>query len=267
MEQSLIELWRSTGALARGVVGVLGGMSVAAGAIAAGKWLHLRRAERESAAFLAAWQAGAAPDVAEAEAARYAASPVAALVATLLAQAGGVSPEMAGAVSPQTPTDVRRELHDRTVRRHVLATGAELRRGLGVLATVGSTAPFVGLFGTVGGIINAFHEIGATGRGGIATVSTGIAEALVTTAVGIMVAIPAVWLFNHLGQRIARLLALVECAGEELAIESLRTAGRRAAGGRTPAAPAGSGRVPAASAGAMEAVQGSDPMHGVAPWR
>ena len=77
----------------------------------------------------------------------------------------------------------------------------ELKRGLGVLASVGSTAPFVGLFGTVMGIVNAFQAIGATGSAGFATVSAGIAEALVTTAFGIGVAIPAVMLFNYFTNR------------------------------------------------------------------
>jgi biopolymer transport protein ExbB/biopolymer transport protein TolQ len=73
----------------------------------------------------------------------------------------------------------------------------EMKRGLGTLATIGSTAPFIGLFGTVVGIINAFRGIAATGSGGMAAVSGGIAEALVATALGIFVAIPAVVAFNH----------------------------------------------------------------------
>lgn len=95
--------------------------------------------------------------------------------------------------------------------------GAELRRGLNILATVGSIAPFVGLLGTVVGIIGAFQGIGASGSGGIAAVSTGIAEALVETAFGLMVAIPAVILFNYLSARIAGIeLALGRSMGELL---------------------------------------------------
>jgi biopolymer transport protein ExbB len=216
MELSFLELWRATGPLARGVVVVLGGMSVWSGAVAAEKWLALRRAERESEAFLGAWRDATDRLDPGPIAARFPQSPVAGLIATTAATLAAV------------PHGQSAEAHDRTVRRFVIATGSELRRGLSVLATVGSTAPFVGLFGTVIGIVNAFHEIGATGRGGIATVSSGIAEALVTTAFGIMVAIPAVWLFNALGQRIARLLALVECAGEELAVERLSAPVERA---------------------------------------
>jgi len=76
-------------------------------------------------------------------------------------------------------------------------TMIQMKRGLGFLATIGSTSPFIGLFGTVVGIINAFRGIAATGSGGMAAVSGGIAEALVATALGIGVAIPAVVAFNH----------------------------------------------------------------------
>src|SRR5438093_12004691 len=77
-----------------------------------------------------------------------------------------------------------------------------MKRRLGYLATIGSTAPFIGLFGTVVGIINAFRGIAATGSGGMAVVSGGIAEALVATALGIFVAIPAVVAFNHFTGRL-----------------------------------------------------------------
>jgi biopolymer transport protein ExbB/biopolymer transport protein TolQ len=83
------------------------------------------------------------------------------------------------------------------LRDSISETLIQLKRGLGFLATIGSTAPFVGLFGTVVGIINAFRSIATTGSGGMSVVSGGIAEALVSTALGIFVAIPAVVAFNH----------------------------------------------------------------------
>jgi biopolymer transport protein ExbB len=91
---------------------------------------------------------------------------------------------------------------NRAVERSSLRTVNDLRRGLGALATVGSTAPFVGLLGTVAGIITAFQQMAATGSGGLGTVSKGIAEALVTTAFGLLVAIPAVMMFNYLTNRV-----------------------------------------------------------------
>jgi len=89
------------------------------------------------------------------------------------------------------------ELVTSALRDSKAETLIQLKRGLGFLATVGSIAPFIGLFGTVVGIINAFRGIAATGSGGMAAVSGGIAEALVATALGIFVAIPAVVAFNH----------------------------------------------------------------------
>jgi biopolymer transport protein ExbB/biopolymer transport protein TolQ len=88
------------------------------------------------------------------------------------------------------------ELVNSAIRDSKAETLIQMKRGLGFLATIGSTAPFIGLFGTVVGIINAFRGIAATGSGGMAAVSGGIAEALVATALGIFVAIPAVVAFN-----------------------------------------------------------------------
>ena len=89
------------------------------------------------------------------------------------------------------------ELVTSALRDSMSETLIDLKKGLGLLATIGSTAPFIGLFGTVVGIINAFRSIAATGSGGMSVVSGGIAEALVSTALGIFVAIPAVVAYNH----------------------------------------------------------------------
>ena len=89
------------------------------------------------------------------------------------------------------------ELVTSALRDSLSETLVQLKRGQGMLATIGSTAPFIGLLGTVVGIINAFHGIAATGSGGMAAVSGGIAEALITTGMGIFVAIPAVVGFNY----------------------------------------------------------------------
>lgn len=105
----------------------------------------------------------------------------------------------------------------RAIERSSEALGAELRRGMNVLATVGSIAPFVGLLGTVVGIITAFQGIATTGSGGLGAVSAGIAEALVETALGLLVAIPAVFAFNYLNARITKTeQALARSAGELL---------------------------------------------------
>ena len=86
----------------------------------------------------------------------------------------------------------------RALERQAQREVQSLKRGLGLLATVGSTAPFVGLLGTVMGIVNSFQSMAASGSGGLGTVSAGIAEALITTAFGLLVAIPAVMAYNFL---------------------------------------------------------------------
>ncbi len=90
----------------------------------------------------------------------------------------------------------------RAIQRAAALTAADLKKGMGGLATIGSTAVFVGLLGTTLGVINAFQGIAATGSGGLGAVSAGIAEALVGTAIGLFVAIPAVWFYNYLTGRI-----------------------------------------------------------------
>jgi biopolymer transport protein ExbB/biopolymer transport protein TolQ len=90
----------------------------------------------------------------------------------------------------------------RAIQRASALTASDLKRGVASLATIGATAPFVGLLGTVVGIITAFQGIAATGSGGLGSVSAGISEALVETALGLVVAIPAVWFYNYLTGRI-----------------------------------------------------------------
>ena len=94
------------------------------------------------------------------------------------------------------------EASKRALERAEAIVHAELKRGVSSLATSGSTAPFVGLFGTVVGIINAFRGISTEKSTGLGAVAGGIAEALVTTAVGLFVAIPAVWMYNYFINRI-----------------------------------------------------------------
>jgi biopolymer transport protein ExbB len=102
----------------------------------------------------------------------------------------------------------------RHLERYLEELSADLRRGLAVLASVGSVAPFVGLLGTVVGIISAFQGIASSGSGGLSSVAAGISEALVETALGLAVAIPAVLAFNYLATSIARdELTLTNAAG------------------------------------------------------
>jgi biopolymer transport protein ExbB len=94
------------------------------------------------------------------------------------------------------------EASRRALDRSEAIVHAELKRGVGGLASIGSTAPFVGLFGTVVGIINAFKGISQNKSTGLGAVAGGISEALVTTAIGLFVALPAVWAFNYFTSKI-----------------------------------------------------------------
>jgi biopolymer transport protein ExbB/biopolymer transport protein TolQ len=90
----------------------------------------------------------------------------------------------------------------RAIQRATALTSNDLKKGIPSLATIGATAPFVGLLGTVVGIITAFQGIAASGSGGLGSVSAGISEALVETALGLVVAIPAVWMYNYFTGRL-----------------------------------------------------------------
>jgi biopolymer transport protein ExbB/biopolymer transport protein TolQ len=94
------------------------------------------------------------------------------------------------------------DLIQRALDRAMYAEALGMRKGLAVLATVASTAPFVGLFGTIVGIIRSFQGMAAAEAAGVSPVFAGVAEALLTTAMGVLVAIPAIWAFNYLVDRV-----------------------------------------------------------------
>jgi biopolymer transport protein ExbB/biopolymer transport protein TolQ len=114
-----------------------------------------------------------------------------------------------------TRDDMMESAH-RAIERATALNLTDLKRGLAGLATVGATAVFVGLFGTVAGIINAFRGMALTGSGGIGAVSAGIAEALIATAFGLFVAIPAVWGYNYLTARIEGFTVEMDNSASEL---------------------------------------------------
>jgi biopolymer transport protein ExbB len=119
--------------------------------------------------------------------------------------------------SEQLPADF--DLVDsgkRAIERETLMTTAEMKKGLGNLATISTTAPFVGLFGTVVGIINAFRGMAISGSGGLGAVSSGIAEALATTAFGLFVAVPAVWMYNYFLNKVERFNVEMSNASSQL---------------------------------------------------
>jgi biopolymer transport protein ExbB/biopolymer transport protein TolQ len=199
MSVNLAELGVQMGGVARAVVLVLLAMSVYSIAIGAERLLAYRRARRQSLRF-----AAQATTLLEDErlqevvvgARAYRRSHVARIVAAALAEY--LKKLRLGRLATEEVLESAR----RAAERASLLVVADLRKGIGGLGTIGATAPFVGLFGTVIGIINAFAAIARTGTGGFQTVAAGIAEALVTTALGLMVALPAVWLHNYLVQKV-----------------------------------------------------------------
>jgi len=119
------------------------------------------------------------------------------------------------------------EASKRALERAEAIVHAELKRGLGGLATIGSTAPFVGLFGTVIGILNAFRQISAQKTSGLGAVAGGISEALVTTAIGLFVAIPAVMMFNYFTNKVEAFDVEMDNSSSELIDYFLKRSGRR----------------------------------------
>src|SRR5262245_17064684 len=194
------------------VAGLLILMGVASLTVFVERLLTLRRSRRVSRSFAARVGDGIVPStVAQviSEARAHASGPLARLVdAGLSTYQAALSSNDGEGLTPVERT--RRRLE-----RRIDLLVAEMKRGLPLLASVGSVAPFVGLLGTVLGIVSAFQGIAATGSGGLSSVSAGIAEALVLTALGLAVAIPSVLAFNYLATRISNdQLALTDAAGE-----------------------------------------------------
>lgn len=229
MELSIAEIWSQMGFLARAVAVALVGMGFASLVVSFERLLVMRRARNLSAQFASKSR----PLLEDRDidtlydltgGAEYKDAPLAKLVRFgLEAFRANRDDEAVG------PTEMAR----RELNRRLEQLAAESRRGMGILASTGSTAPFIGLFGTVIGIITAFQGIAAAGGGGIGAVSAGIAEALIVTAVGLFVAIAAVLFFNFITARFDKFDMMMQHAASEL-IDYLEGAGRQeGAGGRS----------------------------------
>jgi biopolymer transport protein ExbB/biopolymer transport protein TolQ len=212
MNMSLIELWGHMGWFARGIVIVLAFMSVFSLSIMVQKWWRLRKAQAETRKFAPEFSQFLEEDNLN-EAIKLAESYKKSHVARVLGGAlGEVKPLLQdGSV---TVSDINSA--ERAVERNMLIIISELKRGLAVLATVGATAPFVGLLGTTMGIVNAFTGMATSGTGGLSAISAGIAEALITTAFGLFVAIPAVWAYNYFTTKIDNLTVEMTYTSKEM---------------------------------------------------
>ena len=213
MGLSLLALWNDSGWFARGILGLLFIMSVFSLQVGVQKWFRFRKGMKETAKFapeFARFLQEEQLDDAIALAEKQKVSHVARVLGEALAEVKPLLRDRA------TVTSADINSAERAVERQMLILRSELNRGTAVLATVGSTAPFVGLLGTTMGIVNSFTGMAESGSGGLASVSAGISEALITTAFGLAVAIPAVWSFNYFQTKIENLTVEMTYTSKEL---------------------------------------------------
>lgn len=221
MDMSLGHLWAEMGFVGKAVVIIMGLMSVYSLWVMVERFIVFRQAKTQSLKLLGALsnlltrgEYSQAIEVTK----KYKSSHLAKVIA-----AGLLEFEASRRDKRTANTELAVEAARQGMDRTAMITVAEFKENLGALATIGATAPFVGLFGTVMGIVRAFQGM-ATSGGGIASVSAGIAEALLTTAGGLLVAIPAVWAYNYFQNRVDRFTVEMSNSGSEMAIYFLKEA-------------------------------------------
>ncbi|MEW6739429.1 MAG: protein TolQ [Nitrospirota bacterium] len=200
MEHSAIQLILQAGVIVKIVLAILLFFSVVSWTIIFQKWRHFTNADKETYNFLRIYEATQNPKDLFSSSKKFSVSPLANLFRSVY--------------SEKTYTD-RDELK-RMLKRYSALESARLERYLNFLATTGSSTPFIGLFGTVWGIMNSFRGIGAAGSASLAVVAPGIAEALIATAIGLAAAIPAVIAYNYYLSRANRMIIEMEDFSAEL---------------------------------------------------
>ncbi len=212
MNLSIGYIFEHSPPFAKGIWLVLAIMSLWSLSVAFGKWWNLRKAQKETLKFAPEFSQFLEEDNLT-EAINLAQSYKKSHVARVL---GGALDEVKPLIMDGSVTVSDINSAERAIERNMLVEIVSLKRGLAILATVGSTSPFVGLLGTVFGIINAFAGMGAAGSSGIQAIAVGIAEALIATGFGLMVAIPAVWAFNYFQTKIDNLTAEMTYVSKEM---------------------------------------------------
>ncbi len=214
MQISLIELWGTMSWFPKGIVYILVIMSLASLTVMIQKAIYLFRSQRETRKFAPEFSRFLQEeelDKAITLSGKYKKSHVSRVLGEALNEVKHLLRDRATITSNDINTA------ERAVERQMLIITAESKRGMGILATVGATAPFVGLVGTTMGVVNAFTGMAASGGGGnLAAISAGIAEALITTAFGLIVAIPAVWAFNYFQTKLEFLTVEMTYTSKEL---------------------------------------------------
>jgi len=202
----------NSGLVAKGVLVVLLLFSIGCWTIIVMKWSVLRRAERDSAKFLGAFKGSDSLFLAHEASRKYRHSPLTALfeevyqrLTPLLKENPGIDSFRDDRRLSDFLQGINRTLHQASIREI-----SQYERNMIFLATTGAVTPFIGLFGTVWGIIGAFHGIGTAGSANIAAVAPGISEALVATAAGLAAAVPAVIAYNYFVNRIKAISTSME---------------------------------------------------------
>lgn len=209
---NIVELWTSMGAIARGVVIILAVMSAYSISVMIERLLTFRQARKQSRLFtpaVAECLKDGKIDEAIALGEQYNKSHLAKVLVT------GLHELQAHSKSKEIPGETI-EASKRALDRATSISIEDFKRGLSSLATIGSTAPFIGLFGTTIGIINAFQAMAKEENAGIGAVAAGISEALVTTAFGLFVAVPAVWMYNIFTNKIETFTVEMDNSSSEL---------------------------------------------------
>jgi biopolymer transport protein TolQ len=202
----ILKFFLATGWVAKAVLLILVLFSLGSWSVILAKWRELASARRASERFLKVFRKASRLNEAAEVAPGHRSSPLVAMFQSGYAELEAQIKAARRAGGQDATLRVRSlEGVQRSLQRAIGSEQERLQRALPLLATTASATPFIGLFGTVWGIMNTFHAIGATGSTSIVTVAPGIAEALVNTAAGLLAAIPAVVAYNHLLARVRHL--------------------------------------------------------------
>ena len=203
LNAGILEILWNAGPVAKVVLGVLLLFSIVSWALIVEKWWQFRRVRRQTLGFVKVFREARRPSVVHAAARKHRDSPLAQLYAAAYTEISGVPDVIEHVVDDDDGLPAERlDAVHRAMRRAAGLEVAQLERYLPFLATTASSTPFIGLFGTVWGIMSAFHGIGAQGSASLAVVAPGISEALIATAAGLAAAIPAVMGYNYFVNRV-----------------------------------------------------------------
>jgi biopolymer transport protein TolQ len=213
LSTGVLDLILNAGPVGKAVLAILGVFSIVSWALIVEKWWQFRRLRRQTLAFLKLFREGRTPSAVYASAKKWRESPLANLYGAAYQEVAGI-PDVVDQVLHDDAEDglapERVESAHRALRRSATLEITRLERYLPFLATTANAAPFIGLFGTVWGIMSAFHGIGQRGSASLAVVAPGISEALIATAFGLAAAIPAVIAYNYFINRVRHWAAEME---------------------------------------------------------